>query len=126
MKTKSKMTLPVWKQVLLGLAFGGVIIVVIMIATCERDDSPSEAAQRLPATIAGAKVDNKMITRQSASRVEYFVRLVKERGGVCHTIHGLQSRVKNGRGGFFMTCDNYANSYNIDKNANGFWVVSRH
>ena len=37
MSKKSK-TLPVWQQVLGGLAFGGVIIVVIMIATSGPDD----------------------------------------------------------------------------------------
>ena len=89
------------------------------------DDEPSEAAQRLPDTIAGTKVDNKVITKLSAERVEYFLRLVKERGGTCNTIKFLQSRTKNGRVGFFMACDNHNNSYNIDKDSDGFWAVSR-
>lgn len=110
-----------------AVAAGVLVAVLAGSVTACGDDEPSEDAKRLPATIDGTKVDNKMNTDVSASRVEYFVKLVKERGGTCHTILSLQSRVKNGRGGFFMACDKYRNAYDIDKDASGMsWIVSRH
>lgn len=106
-----------------AVAAGVLVAVLAGSVTACGDDSPSEAAQRLPATIDGTKVDNKMITKLSAERVEYFLRLVKDRGVTCHTISRLLTRVKNGRGGFLMRCGDLA--YDIDKDANGLWVVSR-
>lgn len=104
-----------------------VVVGVVFLSQCELDDGkPNEAAQRLPAVIDGTKVHHKVVTRQSKSRIEWGLKLVKEWGGTCRTLHGFQSRVRNGRGGFFMTCDDYANAYDLDKDSMGFCRVERH
>ena len=62
---------------LLALCF--VWLAIAFLAACD-DGEPSDAAKRLPATIAGATVDRNIRTDESADRIAWAIKAVKAQG----------------------------------------------
>ena len=115
-KRKNPRTMPVWKQVLVGLALGGVFGGIVYACEMGGDSSSASKSKRPnPDRIAGLKVESGATVDDRLKDEGWrLIKAVQRAGYPCDTISGMWEAALSWKGSFAVECNNGYYKYMVE------------